>query len=185
MNLRPTCLGARCRNYCNDLTNIMACVTSFDDCYLVFAILKWKGNEKEKEAKKPLSGRRTNSSQWTENVGSRWVDGASQNREGLAGLAQSDSLGRIYENVVQRRSRDANSCSVQEEEEEKEQLASITISEDHINDNNSVNSSCSICDEHFQLGEEAYRIQFSSRVYHRPCLSQTKHLSTLPIRNTH
>ena len=68
---------------------------------------------------------------------------------------------------MQRRSRDANSCSVEEEEQ---QWASITISEDHINDNNSVNSSCSIYDDNFQLGEEAYRIQFCSDVYHRPCL---------------
>ena len=91
-----------------------------------------EGQRERERSEEPLSGRRTNSSQWTENVGSRWVDGTSQNREGLAGLARSDWFGRIYENVVQRRSRDANSCSVQEEEEEKEQLASITISEDHI-----------------------------------------------------
>ena len=129
-----------------------------------------EGQRERERSEEPLSGRRTNSSQWTENVGSRWVDGTSQNREGLAGLARSDWFGRIYENVVQRRSRDANSRSVQEEEEEKEQLASITISEDHINDNNSVNSSCSICDEDFQLGEEAYRVQFCRHVYHRPCL---------------
>ena len=89
-------------------------------------------------------------------------------------------------NVVQRRSRDANSCSVEEEEQK---LASITISEDHINDNNIVNSSCSFCDDNFQLGEEAYRIQFCTHVYHLPCLlkwllQQTNKQKLSTLQNT-
>ena len=146
-----------------------------------------EGQRERERSEEPLSGRRTNSSQWTENVGSRWVDGTLLNRERLAGLARSDWFGRIYENDVQRRlenqrrSRDAANSRVQQEqqqqlleqqqqqEEQQQQLASITISEDHISVNSSY-SSCSICHDDFRLGEEAYRIQFCSHVYHRPCL---------------
>jgi len=93
---------------------------------------------------------------------------------------------KLLYNVVQRRSRDANSCSVEEEEQ---QLASITISEDHINDNNIANSSCSICDDSFQLGAEAYRIHFCTHVYHRPCLlkwllQQTNKQKLSTLQNT-
>jgi len=46
----------------------------------------------------------------------------------------------------------------------------ITISEHHVNNPNSISSSCPICHDNFKLGEEASQLE-CGHVYHRSCIS--------------
>ena len=50
-------------------------------------------------------------------------------------------------------------------------LLAISISEHHINNNNTITSSCPICTFDFKLEEEASQVQ-CGHLYHRPCISE-------------
>jgi len=52
-----------------------------------------------------------------------------------------------------------------------EQLRRITISEEHINDNNSITSGCPICRINFELGEEDAFQTHCGHIYHTVCIS--------------